>query len=298
MRGLIIRSQSGFYAVETSTGIFTCRLRGRLKKQKRLGDIVAVGDRVEITPLPDGEGIVESVEPRSRLLSRLAPTPRGQYQQIIIANPDQAVFVYACARPEFRPGMLDRLLVVAERQRIPVLIVANKVDLVGLPTAEGLFSHYLPLGYKLIYASAKSGMGIGELKGNLLGKLSVFAGPSGAGKSSLLNAIQPGLGLAVRAVSQATAKGRHTTVVRELFPIAGDGYIADTPGLKAMALWDILPEELDGYFPELRSLVDRCQFSDCTHTHEPGCAILAAVERGEIHPERYASYAKMRNQEK
>ncbi len=187
--------------------------------------------------------------------SRIAPTPRGEYQQIIIANPDQAVFVFACARPELRPGMLDRFLVVAEKQDIPVLIVANKVDLVGLARAEELFSHYEPLGYPLIYTSTKSGIGLMELAERLQGKLSVFAGPSGAGKSSLLNSIQPGLGLAVRSVSQMTKKGRHTTVVRQLFPLSGGGYVADTPGLKAMALWDIRSEELDGYFPELRGLV-------------------------------------------
>lgn len=298
MRGLIIRSQSGFLTVETATGSITCRLRGRLKQGKRLGDIVAVGDRVEITLLPDGEGMIEAVEPRQRMLSRMAPTPRGEYQQIIVANPDQAVFVFACSRPELRPGMLDRFLVVAEKQRIPALIIANKVDLSGMAQAERLFSHYARLGYPLIYTSAKSELGILELKGRLQGKLSVFAGPSGAGKSSLLNTIQPGLGLAVRAISRATEKGKHTTVVRQLFPLEGGGYVADTPGLKAMALWDILPEELDGYFPELRGLVDGCQFNDCTHTHEPGCAVLAALDRGDIHPVRYASYVKMRDQDK
>ena len=294
MRGLIICSQSGFYTVETETGSITCRLRGRLKQGKRLGDIVAVGDWVQVSPLSDAAGMIEAVEPRQHLLSRIAPTPRGEYQQIIIANPDQAVFVFACARPELRPGMLDRFLVVAEKQYIPALIVANKVDLVGRARAEELFSHYEPLGYHLIYTSAKSGVGLMELAERLRGKLSVFAGPSGAGKSSLLNYIQPGLGLAVRSVSQQTKKGRHTTVVRQLFPLSGGGYVADTPGLKAMALWDIRPEELDGYFPELRGLVDACQFNDCTHTHEPGCAVLTALEQGEIHPERYASYVKMR----
>jgi ribosome biogenesis GTPase / thiamine phosphate phosphatase len=294
LRGLIIRSQSGFYTVETAVGDFTCRLRGRLKQGRRLGDILAVGDRVEITPLPDGEGIVEAIEPRLRMLSRMAPTPRGEYQQIIIANPDQAVFVFACARPELRSGMLDRFLVVAEKQHIPVLIVANKVDLVGMDQAELRFSHYAALGYPLVYTSTRLGLGIDELKERLRGKLSVFAGPSGAGKSSLLNSIQPGLGLAVRSISRATEKGRHTTVVRQLFRLDRGGYVADTPGLKAMALWDILPEELDGYFPELRKLVDGCQFSDCTHTHEPGCAVLLALKSGEIHPERYASYVRMR----
>jgi ribosome biogenesis GTPase len=297
LRGLIIRSQSGFYTVEVETATYICRLRGRLKQGRRLGDIVAVGDRVEITPLPDGEGIIEAIQPRTCMLSRTAPTPRGTYQQIIIANPDQAVFVFSCARPEMRPGMLDRLLVVAEKQHLAVLIVANKVDLVGMVRAQQKFSHYASLGYPLVYTSAKSELGTLELRDRLRGKLSVLAGPSGVGKSSLLNAIQPGLGLAVRAISQATDKGRHTTVVRQLFPLVGGGYVADTPGLKAMALWDIHPEELDGYFPELRQLVHSCQFNNCTHTHEPGCAVLAAVERGEVHPERYASYVRMRNQD-
>jgi ribosome biogenesis GTPase len=255
---------------------------------------VAVGDWVKVSPLTDGSGIIEEVEPRNRVLSRIAPTPRGEYQQIIIANPDQAVFVFACTRPGLRPGMLDRFLVVAEKQAIPVLIVANKIDLVSISQAEELFSHYEALGYPLIYTSAKTGAGIAELAEKLLGKLSVLAGPSGAGKSSLLNSIQPGLGLAVRSISLITEKGRHTTVVRQLFPLSGGGYVADTPGLKAMALWDIRAEELDGYFPELRRLVDACQFSDCTHTHEPGCAVLAALKRGEVHPERYASYVRMR----
>jgi ribosome biogenesis GTPase / thiamine phosphate phosphatase len=168
------------------------------------------------------------------------------------------------------------------------------VDLVDTAQANDLFSRYEPLGYPLIYTCAKSGLGISELADKLRGKISVFAGPSGAGKSSLLNAIQPGLGLAIRSVSQATKKGRHTTVVRELFPMQGGGFVADTPGLKSLALWDIRPEELDGYFPELRGLVASCQFSDCTHVHEPGCAVQAALASGEIHPERYASYVRMR----
>jgi len=278
-------------------GSFNCHLRGRLKRGKRLGDIVAVGDWVKISPLPGGTGTIEAVEPRLRQLSRMAPTPQGEYQQIIISNPDQAVFVFACAKPEPHLGMLDRFLVVAEKQGIPALVVANKVDLVDAKQAEKLFSHYEPLGYSLIYTSAKSGLGIQELVGKLSGKLSVFAGPSGAGKSSLLNTIQPGLGLAIRSVSLATEKGRHTTVVRQLFPLEGGGYVMDSPGLKALALWDIQSEELDGYFPELRGLVAGCQFSNCTHTHEPGCAVLVAVRRGEIHPKRYASYVSMRNQD-
>ena len=294
LRGLITRTQSGFYAVQTDSGVLVCQLRGRLKKGPRLGDLVAVGDWVQVSPLADGEGVIEAVEERQRMLIRVAPTPRGEYQQIIIANPDQAVLVFSCARPEPHLGMLDRFLVIAEKQGIPVLIVANKTDLMTRVQAQALFERYAALGYPLVYASARRGEGVDELRQRLEGRLSVFAGPSGVGKSSLLNAIQPGLGIAVREISQATEKGKHTTVVRQLFPLQGGGYVADTPGLKALALWDMQPEELDGYFPELRELVAECQFSDCTHLHEPGCAVLDAVAIGRVHPERYASYARMR----
>ena len=271
-----------------------CQLRGRMKQGRRLGDLLAVGDWVQVTPLPDGQGVIDVIEPRQRMLVRMAPTPRGEYQQIIIANPDQAVLVFACARPEPRLGMLDRFLVIAEKQNIPVLIVANKVDLLTSVQAQALFERYADLGYALVYASARRGDGVEALRQRLVGQLSVLVGPSGVGKSSLLNAIQPGLGLSVREISQATEKGKHTTVVRQLFALQGGGYVADTPGLKALALWDIQPEELDGYFPELSDLVADCQFSDCTHLHEPGCAVRAAVEQGQVHPQRYESYARMR----
>jgi ribosome biogenesis GTPase len=294
MRGLITRSQSGYYTVQTEGGALVCRLRGRLKQGRRLGDVVAVGDWVEVTPVGFETGVIDAVEPRGHALVRLAPNPHGEYRQIIIANPDQAVFVFACSQPEPRFGMLDRFLVIAEKQNLPALVVANKLDLLGLERARALFGHYPALGYPVVYTSARDGAGMEELKHCLAGKISVLAGPSGVGKSSLLNTIQPGLGLAVREVSQSTRKGRHTTVVRQLFPLAGGGCLADTPGLKSLALWDTEPEELDGYFPELRNLVAECQFSNCSHDHEPGCAVLAAVADGRIHPERYRSYRKMR----
>ena len=294
MRGLIIRSQSGFFTVATEAGLFICHLRGRLKQGPRLGDIVAVGDWVRIEPVAEGKGMIEEIEPRKHMLSRLDPTPHGEYQQIIIANPDQAVFVFACTQPSPRLGMLDRFLVIAEKQGLPALIVANKVDLAGMDRARELFDHYLPLGYPLIYSSVRENRGIDALQEHLRGKVSVLAGPSGVGKTSLLNAVQPGLGLAVREVSQRTSKGKHTTVVRQLFPLVDGGYVADTPGLKALALWDIAPEELDGYFPELRPLVADCQFNDCTHVSEPGCAVREAVERGQVHPARYEAYVRMR----
>jgi len=294
MRGLVIRSQSGFYTVETQSTQVICQLRGRLKKGRRQGDVVAIGDWVEVSLLDDGSGVIEEVEPRQSAFSRLAPLPQGEYRQILIANPDQVVLVFACAEPEPRLGMLDRFLVIAEMQEIPVVMLANKVDLVGYDGAKSLFGHYESLGYDLLYTSAKTGRGVDELHQRLKGKVSLLTGPSGAGKSSLLNAIQPGLGLTVREVSHVTSKGRHTTVVRQMFSLDGGGYVADTPGLKALALWDIEPEEIDGYFPELRSLVEGCSFSDCTHVHEPGCAVLEALEDGRVHPARYKSYLRMR----
>jgi ribosome biogenesis GTPase len=157
-----------------------------------------------------------------------------------------------------------------------------------------MFGLYESIGYRVLYTSTKTDAGIDELKSVLAGKISAFAGPSGAGKSSLLNAMQPGLGLAVNEISKAMNKGKHTTVTRQLFPFEGGGYVADTPGWKSLALWDTEPEEIDGYFPELRELVQHCQFSDCTHIHEPGCAVRRALEEGKIHPERYDSYLRLR----
>ncbi|MEJ2758687.1 MAG: ribosome small subunit-dependent GTPase A, partial [Anaerolineales bacterium] len=260
----------------------------------KTGDLIAVGDWVQVSFAEDGTAMIEEIEERTSKLHRLAPTPRGEYEQIIIANPDLSVLVFACADPEPRLRMLDRFLIINEEQGVPPLIVANKVDLVGWGKARKMFGHYAKLGYQIIYTSVKWRLGIRKLRKRLRGKISVFAGPSGVGKSSLLNAVQPDLGLHVRAVSEATGKGRHTTVVREMFPLDGGGYVADTPGLKALALWDIEPEELDGYFPEIAERVADCQFSSCTHTDEPGCAVVEAVENGKIHPERYESYLRIR----
>ena len=290
----MIRSQSGFFNVQTETGVLVCKLRGRLKQGSREGDLAAVGDRVIVSQVGEGEGLIESIEPRQRMISRMAPLPRGEYEQIIIANPDQIVLVFACAQPVPRLRMLDRFLIIAEDRSVPAVIVANKTDLVTGEEARNLFEHYAEIGYPLIYTSVPEERGLEQLQEVLTGRLSALAGPSGAGKSSLLNAIQPGLGLSIQSVSQTTGKGKHTTVASELFPLKGGGYVADTPGLKALALWDIEPEELDGYFPEISQLVADCQFSNCTHVHEPGCAVLEAIDSGNIHPQRYDSYLRLR----
>jgi len=291
-RGLIVKTQSGFFTVKTTEGSIVCQLRGKLKQGKATGDIAALGDRVQITILPDGSGVIEEVEKRKRAITRLDPRPQGEYQQILLANADQAVFVFACAHPNPKLKMLDRFLVIAEKQKIPAVIIANKIDLVD--DAKSIFGLYESIGYRVIYTSATSGEGLEELKAALSQKISAFAGPSGVGKSSLLNAMQPDLGLAVNDVSTAINKGKHTTVTRELFALDGGGYVADTPGWKSLALWDTTPEEMDAYFPELRGLVQHCQFSDCTHVHEPGCAVTKAVEEGKIHADRYESYLRLR----
>lgn len=296
--GLIIRAQSGFFTVLSmdADSAVTCQLRGRLKQGPKLGDIAAVGDNVRYSLQPDGSGVIEEILPRKSEIVRLDPRPQGEYQQILLANADQAVFVFSCARPAPRLRMLDRYLVIAEKQRIPALIVANKVDLIGREAAEELFHIYPSLGYPVIYTSAEKGIGLEELRAALHGKLNALAGPSGVGKSSLMNALQPGLGITVGEVSQAMNKGKHTTNFRQLHALEFGGWMADTPGWKSLALWNTEPVEIDAYFPELRELVAECQFSDCSHSHEPDCAVLNAVESGQVSEERYESYLRLREE--
>ncbi len=289
---MILRARAGFYDVETEQGVVTAKLRGRLKQSASRAELAAIGDRVKLSLFEDGSASIEEILPRRRALSRQAPG--RETEQILVANPDQAVFVFACADPDPNFRMLDRMLVGAERATIPAVICANKIDLVQPRSAREEFDVYENIGYRVLYTSATTGKGVGDLRRELSGKLSVLAGPSGVGKSSLLNMVQPGLGLRTDAVSQATGKGTHTTVTRELLPLKGGGYVADTPGLKAFALWDIEPEELDAYFREIAPLVEGCGFSDCTHEHEPGCAVRAAVEAGKIDVNRFESYLRMR----
>ena len=294
IRGIVVRSQSGFFTLDTPQGEVVARLRGRLKQGRKTGDLIAVGDWVKVAILDEDTAMIEEIEERENKFHRLAPTARGEYEQIIIANPDQAILTFACADPEPRLRMLDRFLIITEEQGVPPVIVFNKVDLIGVGLARKLYGHYAKLGYQVLYTSAKSRRGIRKFGKLLEGKISVLVGPSGVGKSSLLNAVQPDLGLHVREVSEATGKGRHTTVVREMFRLKKGGYVADTPGLKSLGLWDIEPEELDGYFPEIADMVADCRFSSCTHVNEPGCAVVAAVKDGKIHPERYESYLRIR----
>jgi len=294
IQGLVVRTQAGYQDVQTEAGVYRCRLRGRLRKGRAEGDLVAVGDQVLIDPQPDMTGSIEKIMPRRSVFSRQLSGVNYDYQQIILANADLAMLVFACANPEPRRRMLDRFLVVTERAHIPAVIVANKIDLCGVEKAREIFSLYEDIGYEVLYVSAKTGEGVEEMRRHLTGRLTTLAGPSGAGKSSLINQILPGVALGTGAVGQESGRGRHTTQVRQLFGLPGGGYIADVPGLRTLALWDIEGEELDAYFKEIAPLVPDCQFNDCSHSHEPGCAVRKAVTRGKIHPARYDSYLRLR----
>ncbi len=311
LEGLVIKQQSGFFTVETAEGPVICQLRGRLKEEasrrarkddEDRTDLCTIGDRVTLTLLADGSGTIRKVHPRRQVLSR-ADTTGGRAvavqgsEQVIIANSDQAVFVFAATRPDPNPRALDRLIVAAEKGHIPAIrIVCNKIDLLDRAEAERIFAPYERIGYPVLYTSTRTGDGVDALRAMLTGHISVFTGPSGVGKTSLLNAIQPGLGLRVLAVSEATSKGRHTTVHSELFPLEGGGYVADTPGIRSIGIWDVEPDELEAYFIEIAPHVAGCKFPDCTHTHEPGCAVRQAVRRGEITRERYNSFLRLRKE--
>lgn len=262
---------------------------------------MAVGDEVMISLNEDGTGVIEEVAPRRTVLSRTRPSAEARklasdQEQVLVANPDQLVFVFSIKAPSPSLRKLDRFLTVAEMNHLPAIICINKIDLDDLDSIRKRFQLYADIGYRVIYTSAKERIGLDELKTCLHDKITVFAGSSGVGKSSLLNAIQPGLDLKVNQVSEATGKGLHTTRYAELIPLEGGGYVADTPGIRGLALFDLEPSELDAYFREIAPLVADCQFSDCTHQHEPNCAVRAAVQDGRVSKQRYDSYLRLREE--
>lgn len=295
MEGRVLKYHSGFYHVFHEGEQTICKIRGKLKSGRKNTDIIAIGDLVEFEFLPDGSGIIEAVKPRTNELIRMTSGIKIEYRQVLISNMDQVLLVFACTHPEPRLRMLDRFLVVCEKQKITPIIVVNKIDLLGEERARELFRNYPPLGYRTVYVSAETGSGIEEIRELLTNRISGLVGPSGVGKSTIINRIDPSLDLRTNEISDFNEKGRHTTVVREMFPLKDGGFVADLPGLKTLALWDIEPEELDGYFPELRELVKDCYYSDCTHDeNEVGCAVHKALEEGRVSRERYESYLRIR----
>jgi ribosome biogenesis GTPase len=297
LTGIVLRARSGFYTVRLDGGTqLECRLRGRVKQERGDSDLVVIGDRVVVTLLDPGEGMIASVEPRRSRFSRRQPGPRGVWKEdMIVANLDQVLVVFACADPMPHLRMVDRFLVVAEHNEVEAVLVANKVDLVGVAAARETFAGYEAIGYPVHYVSAREGIGVEELADRLVGRVSVVTGPSGVGKSTLLNAIQPGLRIETGAVSETVHKGRHTTTAAELHPLTapGGGYVADTPGLRELGLWNVPPDELAVCFPEMRPFLGACGFNDCRHLVEPRCAVRAAVAAGSVSEARYESFRRL-----
>jgi ribosome biogenesis GTPase len=291
LHGRVLRVHGLLSTVESQDGRhYRCATRGLLKTlstQQR--HVVAVGDRVWFRPERDDEGLIENIEPRSGVLSR---TIRGR-QQIIVANVDQMLIVASAAQPYLKPNLIDRFLVTAEKAGLRSIVCINKVDLVEPADLQPLVGVYSQLGYIVVLLSAKTGLHVDRLRSLLAGRQSVLAGQSGVGKSSLINAVDPTIELAVQAVSQETQKGKHTTTSANLLRLASGGYIVDTPGIRQFQLWDVIPEEVAGYYRDLRPYVSRCRFPDCTHTHEQDCAVKDAVADMHIDARRYESYVSI-----
>lgn len=271
---------------------FTRRILRTLSTEQR--HVVIAGDRVLFRDAEQPnrlEGIIERVETRTGIIAR---TSRKK-QHIIVANVDQAIIVSSAKEPILKPNLIDRMLISSESSNIRPIICINKIDLVSPASLQPLIGLYSQMGYTLIPVSATTGFGIERLKKLLRDKESVITGQSGVGKSSLLNAIDPGLELRVAEISRDTQKGRHTTTTAELIKLSFGGYVVDTPGIRQFMLWDVIPEEVFGYFKDLRPYENFCRYPDCTHTFEDGCAVKNAVGDGRLDLRRYESYISIRS---
>lgn len=314
--GVVVRARGHHYDVSTSDDrTISCRVRGRLL-QERTKDLtlIAVGDRVQVVLEGKRKGLIDSVEERDSTLSRQLPGSNRPAEDVIVANPDQVLVVFSARDPEPHLRMLDRFLVIAEANELPALIVVNKIDLTGLKIARETFLLYEKLGYPLLYVSAterlevvsgESAAGPGDsspfqhLCRLLTDKLTVVTGPSGVGKSALINAIHPKLNLRVGNLRNFEGKGRHTTCNAQLFrlPLGESTYIADTPGIRELGLYELDPGSLGFYYVDLKPFVNDCRFPNCTHDHEPECAVRQAADKGKISPHRYDSYVRLLNGE-
>ncbi|MBA3945968.1 MAG: ribosome small subunit-dependent GTPase A [Herpetosiphonaceae bacterium] len=299
--GTVVKAQSGFFWVAEGDEVVRCVLRGRLKKSRVPTDIATLGDRVQWTPTSNGEGVIEAVAERHSKLARRAAGSKGIWKEdVLVANLDQVLTVFAVANPTPHLRMLDRYLVMAELNNIDAIIIGNKCDLRPQAEIEALFAPYMGIGYRVLLTSVRAGIGVDAVQELLKDKISALSGPSGVGKSSMLNAVQPGLGLRVSDVSGDTGanhgRGRHTTVHPELITLDFGGFVADTPGIRELGLWQVPPADLDWCYREFRPFIGDCRFQPCSHVHEPECAIQAAVKRGEINEIRYDSYVRMREE--
>lgn len=295
--GIVTRSTGSWYDVQVGDESIPSRVRGKFRLQQEENDVtnpVAVGDRVTIRVSEDDEtGFIVDIHERENKLSRRAAGRRAGQEHVIVSNIDAAWAVQSVRMPKLNPGFIDRFLVATELFEIPAGIIMNKIDLLP-PEDEAevreLEAMYEDLGYPVLRTSATEGDGLQNLKDELADRVNVIAGPSGAGKSSLLNAIEPGLDVETGEVSDKTQKGRHTTTFAELHPLSFGGYVVDTPGIREFGMLEIHPADLAHFFVEFIDYLDDCKFQDCTHDHEPGCAVKEAVDEGEIHWRRYESY--------
>ncbi len=291
--GVVHGSLGGVYTVLTDHGpMVEASLRGRVKRQERLGERVVIGDRVQVAP-DGGAWTINEVEDRVTEMVRRGPG--GRKPKVVAANLRHVFVVVAARDPDVHMELVDRLLVVAEAAGIRATVVINKADLEGAPTiAADLAAIYEPIGYDVLPVSAATGLGVAALAEQICGGTSAFIGPSGAGKSTLLNAVDPALGLRVGELSRKTGRGRHTTVSSRLIRLSCGGLVADTPGFSDVGLWGAEPENVAACFPEIQRLADACRFRGCAHEHEPECAVKAAVADGQVAPTRYRSYLRIR----
>lgn len=317
-QGVVFRKNLGHYTVHTEERDIDCVISSRLRKEliyptadpsslrhrvQQVREIehvdpVAIGDSVIFTDAGDGGGKITEILPRRNKLSRPATTP-GQrvFEQVIVSNVNQVIPVFAASSPPPKWHLLDRYLISAEASELPALICITKIDLLSdRREIDSVVDSYQRIGYNVLYVSAVTGEGLEEIKQALRGQISVMVGKSGVGKTSLLNAIQPGLGLRVKEVSRGElGKGMHTTTHLEMFPLDFGGAVIDTPGMREFGLWEADSYSLDQFFPEMRPLIGKCKFGlDCIHDEEPGCAVRKAVVDGTISPYRYQSYIKLR----
>lgn len=292
---MVIKSTGSWYQVLGDDGRhYECRIKGKFRtKGIRTTNPIAVGDRVEFELEPDQESaVISALEPRRNYIIRKSINLSKQ-AQILGANLDQAILVVTLASPPTSLGFIDRFLVTAEAYSVPAALVFNKLDLFseeGLEILEEYVSIYSELGYPCYEVSALEGTNIDQLCDLLRDKVTLVSGHSGVGKSSLINAIAPGSQLRTGSISDWSDKGKHTTTFAEMLPLPFGGYLIDTPGIRELGIVDIEQAELSHFFPEMRALLNACRFHNCRHVNEPGCAVLDALEAGDIQPSRYESY--------
>ena len=294
--GIVLSSTGSWYEVATDEGdMIRARVRGKFRlDETNVTNPVAVGDRVTLRISAEDEtGLITAIGERATRLSRRAAGHRSGQEHVIVANVDVAWAVQAVRKPRFNPGFIDRFLVMAEVNDLPAGLVVNKFDLLRPKDEDAvaeLVAMYEDIGYPVLLTSAETGAGVGAFRDALAGRTSVVTGPSGVGKSSLLNAVEPGLDAATGEVSAKTEKGKHTTTFARLHPLSVGGYLVDTPGIREFGILELHPADLAHFFVEFVPYLDACKFDDCTHDHEPGCAVKDAVDEGAIHLRRYESY--------